>query len=79
MVESREKSSLEFTLRSDEKVPDKLMNISCSPIKFNDYRPFLDDSDKQKQPESPRFHIETERLMEQECTSLKKLVKMQAI
>jgi hypothetical protein len=55
------------------------MDISCSPIKFNDYRPFLDDSEGQKLPESPRFKVEDERLTEKECNSLKILVKRQAI
>jgi hypothetical protein len=55
------------------------MNISCSPIKFKDYPPFLEDSDKYKEPESPRFKIDNDKLMEQECNSLKLLVRQQAI
>lgn len=72
---SDEQSNLEFTLRSDEKVPETLLNIACSPIKF----PSCSDDTKSSTPDSPRFKLDLSDMAEQECTSLKRLVKSQEI
>lgn len=76
-LESGERSHLEFTLRSDEKVPEKLQAIPVSPIQKMGWEPFLEDSSKV--PDSPRFKAVNDRELEKECQSLRKMVQLQEI
>jgi hypothetical protein len=76
-LSSDEQAALEFTLRSDEKVPETLLNITCSPIKFPGTS--YEETTKSSLPDSPRFRLDRSDIMEQECASLKRLVKSQSI
>lgn len=75
VLRSDEYSHLEFTLRSDEKVPHKLQSIQCSPIIFQGDSPSL--SPERDEPDSPRFRTTRHSPLELECASLRRLVGMQ--
>ena len=54
ILRSDEYSHLEFTLRSDEKVPQKLQNIECSPI-LHQEESISKSVENIEEPSSPRF------------------------
>ena len=57
-MRSDEYSHLEFTLRSDEKVPQKLQNIECSPILLQE-ESLSKSVENEEEPTSPRFKNQT--------------------
>lgn len=70
---------MEFTLRSDQKLINNFIDVDCSPIKHITHDDIEDELDKLSGKDSPRFHSNEKQILQQECGSLRKLVKIQEI